>query len=192
MILARYEISPGRVIVELTEREAITDLDRLRRNVASLQRAGVRLAADDVGAGNAGLRLLSQVRFDIMKIDLSLVQDGAQHESSRAVVRSLMDLAARQGAVAIAEGLETAEQLRSLQELGITTGQGYLLGRPGPNVGLATVDIKTLASGTVILGGAMPVSETPPTQPSALTTPPPPPEGRGEAVSGDAFGSSPA
>ena len=130
-ILARYQISPGRVIVELTEREAITDLERLRRNVAALQRAGVRLAADDVGAGNAGLRLLSQVRFDIMKIDLSLVQDGAQHDSSRAVVRSLMDLAARQGAVAIAEGLETAEQLRSLRELGITTGQGYLLGRPG-------------------------------------------------------------
>ena len=103
----------------------------------ALQHAGVRIAADDVGAGNAGLRLLSQLRFDIVKIDLSLVQDGAQHDSSRNVVRSLMDLAARQGAVAIAEGLETAEQLRSLRELGITTGQGYLLGRPGRNLGLA-------------------------------------------------------
>lgn len=153
-ILARYQISPGRVIVELTEREAITDLERVRRNVAALQRAGVRLAADDVGAGNAGLRLLSQVRFDIVKIDLSLVQDGAQHESSRAVVRSLMDLAARQGAVAIAEGLETAEQLRSLRELGITTGQGYLLGRPGANIGLAQVDIEALAGGTLIVENA--------------------------------------
>ena len=150
-ILTRYQISPGRVIVELTEREAITDLERLRRNVAALQHAGVRLAADDVGAGNAGLRLLSQVRFDIVKIDLSLVQEGTQHESSRAVVRSLMDLAARQGAVAIAEGLETAEQLRSLRELGITTGQGYLLGRPGSNISLASVDIETLASGTLIV-----------------------------------------
>ncbi len=150
-ILTRYQLSPGRVIVELTEREAITDLERLRRNVAALQHAGVRLAADDVGAGNAGLRLLSQVRFDIMKIDLSLVQEGTQHDSSRAVVRSLMDLAARQGAVTIAEGIETADQLRSLRELGITTGQGYLLGRPGSNVGLASVDIETLASGTLIV-----------------------------------------
>ncbi len=150
-ILARYQLSPGRVIVELTEREAITDLERLRRNVAALQHAGVRLAADDVGAGNAGLRLLSQVRFDIMKIDLSLVQDGAQHDSSRAVLRSLMDLAERQGAVTIAEGLETAEQLRSLRELGITTGQGYLLGRPGNNLGLGTVDIEALAAGTLIV-----------------------------------------
>ncbi len=150
-ILTRYQLSPGRVIVELTEREAITDLERLRRNVAALQHAGVRLAADDVGAGNAGLRLLSQVRFDIVKIDLSLVQEGTQHDSSRAVVRSLMDLAARQGAVTIAEGLETAEQLRSLRELGITTGQGYLLGRPGSNISLASVDIETLASGTLIV-----------------------------------------
>ena len=53
-MLARYRLSPGRVIVELTEREAITDLERLRRNVAALQHAGVRIAADDVGAGNAG------------------------------------------------------------------------------------------------------------------------------------------
>lgn len=191
-ILARYEISPGRVIVELTEREAITDLDRLRRNVASLQRAGVRLAADDVGAGNAGLRLLSQVRFDIMKIDLSLVQDGAQHDSSRAVVRSLMDLAARQGAVAIAEGLETAEQLRSLRELGITTGQGYLLGRPSPNLGLASVDIEALAAGTIIVGGAQPMPPAAPRQPSALTTPPPPAESAPETAAGDAFESTPA
>jgi diguanylate cyclase (GGDEF)-like protein len=153
-ILARHRVSTGRVIVELTEREAINDLERLRRNVTALQHAGVRLAADDVGAGNAGLRLLSQLRFDIVKIDLSLVQDGAQHDSSRNVVRSLMDLATRQGAVAIAEGLETPEQLRSLRELGVTVGQGYLLGRPGRNLGLSHVDIEALAAGTLILEAA--------------------------------------
>lgn len=153
-ILARYRLSPGRVIVELTEREAITDLERLRHNAAALQHAGVRLAADDVGAGNAGLRLLSQVRFDIVKIDLSLVQEGTQHDSSRNVLRSLTDLAARQGAVAIAEGLETAEQLRSLRELGITTGQGYLLGRPGRNLGLVRIDIEALAAGALIVENA--------------------------------------
>jgi EAL domain-containing protein (putative c-di-GMP-specific phosphodiesterase class I) len=119
--------------------------------VEALQNAGVRIAADDVGAGNAGLRLLSQLRFDIVKIDLSLVQDGAQHDSSRNVVRSLMDLAARQGAVTIAEGLETAEQLRALRELGMTTGQGYLLGRPGLNLGLVSVDIEALSAGALIV-----------------------------------------
>ena len=120
--------------------------------MAALQHAGVRIAADDVGAGNSGLRLLSQIRFDIVKIDLSLVQEGTQHDSSRNVLRSLTDLATRQGALAIAEGLETAEQLCALRELGISTGQGYLLGRPSPNVGLTQVDIEALAAGYVILG----------------------------------------
>ncbi len=135
------ELSPGRVIVELTEREAITDLDRLRRNVAGLQHAGVRIAADDVGAGNAGLRLLSQLRFDIVKIDLSLVQEGAQHDSSRNVLRSLKDLADRQGAVAIAEGLETAEQLRALRELGIADRPGLPAGAARPQRGPGTASI---------------------------------------------------
>ena len=77
VVLARYGIDPGRVVVELTERETVEDGARLQANLAALQRAGIRIAADDVGAGNAGLRLLSQMRFDIVKIDLSLVQEGA-------------------------------------------------------------------------------------------------------------------
>ena len=132
VILARYGIHPGRVVVELTEREKVEDTTRLQANLQALQRAGMRIAADDVGAGNAGLRLLSQFRFDIVKIDLSLVQEGAERDSSRAVLRSLRDLAGRWGASVIAEGLETASQLRMVRELGMTAGQGYLLARPMP------------------------------------------------------------
>ena len=119
------------------------------------------------------------------------VQDGAQHESSRAVLRSLMDLAARQGAVAIAEGLETAEQLRSLRELGITTGQGYLLGRPGNNLGLGVVDIEALAAGTLIVDAAPPKPAAAPNVPSVMTAPPPPPEKGRPVVGDDALESSP-
>ncbi len=137
-----------------------------------------------MGAGNAGLRLLSQVRFDIVKIDLSLVQEGAQHDSSRNVLRSLKDLAARQGAVAIAEGLETAEQLRALRELGITTGQGYLLGRPGRNLGIGTVDIEALAAGALVLGTSAPVRRTP-----VAADAPEAPEG--QPVAGPALASTP-
>ena len=155
-ILARHQLSTGRVIVELTEREAVNDLERLRHNVAGLQRAGVRIAADDVGAGNSGLRLLSQIRFDIVKIDLSLVQEGVQHDTSREVLRSISELAARQGALVIAEGLETAEQLRVLRDLGIGAGQGYLLGRPGPTVCLPRVDVEALVAGYRILQNPQP------------------------------------
>ena len=151
VILGRYGIAPQRVIVELTEREKVEDVSRLQQNLAKLQRSGLRIAADDVGAGNAGLRLLSQFRFDIVKIDLSLVQEGAERDSSRAVLRSLRDLASRWGASVIAEGLETVSQLRSVRELGIAAGQGYLLARPMTSPAMDRVDMATIESGGLVL-----------------------------------------
>ena len=81
-ILRRHGLEPGQVVIELTEREAIEDMARLKGNLERVQAAGMRIAADDVGAGNAGLRLLSEIAFDVVKIDLSLVQRGLLHESS--------------------------------------------------------------------------------------------------------------
>ena len=103
----------------------------------------MRLAADDVGAGNAGLRLLSQLQFDIVKIDLSLVQGGAVRATSQEVVRTLKDLADRWGALVIAEGVETPEQLEFVRSLGIRAGQGYLLGRPSARAGDASPSTST-------------------------------------------------
>jgi diguanylate cyclase (GGDEF)-like protein len=144
-ILKRHNIRPERVVVELTEREAVQNPDRLRTAMQGLQRAGIRIAADDVGAGNAGLRLLSQFKFDVVKIDLSLVQ-GARQDQTMSVLTSLVQMAERWGAQTIAEGVETPTQLRTIRQLGITSGQGYLLGRPGPERDIAWVDLEALES----------------------------------------------
>lgn len=143
-VLHHAGLEPDRVVIELTERETIEEMARLKRNVAACRSAGFRVAADDVGAGNAGLRLLSQIQFDIVKIDLSLVQEGALFETSLAVVGSLQELARRWGAWVIAEGIETPEQLRVVRELEISAGQGYLLGRPGSAEDLRTIDATTV------------------------------------------------
>jgi diguanylate cyclase (GGDEF)-like protein len=143
-LLERYGITPNRVILELTERATVDDLGRLRHNVAAARAAGLRIAADDVGAGNAGLRLLSQMQFDIVKIDLSLVQGGPQQETSLAVLSSLNELAQRWGAWVIAEGVETPEQLELIRNLGISAAQGYLLGRPGQALDVGSVDLDAL------------------------------------------------
>ena len=87
---------PDRIVLELTERESIRDPERLRTVLLGVQDAGVRIAADDVGAGNAGLRLLSQFRFDVVKIDLSLVQRGG-NDSGQSVLRSIVEVAAADG-----------------------------------------------------------------------------------------------
>jgi len=106
------------------------------------------VAADDVGAGNAGLRLLSQFRFDIVKIDLSLVQGGAVHETSLEVLRTLRDLADRWGALVVAEGIETPAQLDVVRSLGIGAGQGYLLGRPTDTPSTDPLDLEGLSRST--------------------------------------------
>ncbi|MEZ0239243.1 MAG: putative bifunctional diguanylate cyclase/phosphodiesterase [Chloroflexota bacterium] len=144
-ILRRHGMNPRRVILELTEREAVSDIDRLRDAARGVREFGVRVAADDVGAGNAGLRLLSQLPFDVIKIDLSLVQ-GARQDQTLSVLTSLVEMAARWGAMTIAEGVETPAQLRIIRKLGISAAQGYLLGRPGVELDLAWVDLETLAN----------------------------------------------
>jgi diguanylate cyclase (GGDEF)-like protein len=153
-LIAAEGLAPNRLIVELTEREHVLDHRTLQRNLMQLQQAGIRIAADDVGAGNAGLRLLSQFQFDIVKLDLSLVQEGARSDSSRAVLRSLRDLAARWNAFVIAEGIETREQLTLVRELGMHAGQGFLLGRPGTNVHLSRLDLADIEAGVMLLQSA--------------------------------------
>jgi diguanylate cyclase (GGDEF)-like protein len=150
-VLGRGGIEATRVIVELTERENVEDVLRLQRSLAALQRVGIRVAADDVGAGNAGLRLLSQFRFDIVKLDLTLVQDGTHRDTSRAVLRSLRELASRWGAYMVAEGLETVSQLRAVREIGVAAGQGYLLSRPMPTPTLPRVDLNMIEAGGVVI-----------------------------------------
>ena len=143
-ILAQAGIEPSRLVIELTEREAIADFDRLGRNLAVFRRTGARIAADDVGAGNAGLQLLSRIEFDVIKIDLSLVQSGAILAPSRAVLRALIEMAARRGAATVAEGIETRIQLETVRDLGIQVGQGFLLGVPSARPLSASIDIRAL------------------------------------------------
>jgi diguanylate cyclase (GGDEF)-like protein len=145
-IFTDHGISLSRVIVELTEREAIEDIDRLRRSLSRCRKAGMRIAADDVGAGNAGLRLLSQIRFDIVKIDLSLVQGGVVRDSSLAVLRSIRDLAESWNAIVIAEGIETPEQLSVVRSLEMSAAQGYFLGMPSTDLDVESLDLDQLLS----------------------------------------------
>jgi EAL domain-containing protein (putative c-di-GMP-specific phosphodiesterase class I) len=131
-ILARHDFSPDRLVIELTEHQPIVDLEQVRHKLDSCRRAGIRWAADDLGAGNAGLRLLSDLRFEVVKVDLGLVQRSAPGAPSSAVVESIVAFASRTGALVIAEGVEHEEQVEQLTQLGVTAAQGYLFSRPGP------------------------------------------------------------
>ena len=87
---------------------------------------------------------LSARGVDIVKVDLSLVQGGILHDPSHGILRALQELAARWNATIIAEGVETGEQLAVIRELGITAGQGYLLGRPARERRVASLNLESL------------------------------------------------
>jgi diguanylate cyclase (GGDEF)-like protein len=157
--LRRHGIAPERVILELTERDPISDLKRLHRNLMHLSEYGFRFAADDLGAGNAGLKLLSELPFDVVKIDLSLVQEAARNTATWAVLRSVRDFAWRQHAIVIGEGVETPEQVQALRQLDIDIGQGYLLGKPLPLSDLGPRDRASLAP-TAVGPDAAPAAPT--------------------------------
>jgi EAL domain-containing protein (putative c-di-GMP-specific phosphodiesterase class I) len=119
------------VVLELTEHEAITDYAVFREAVAALG-LDVRLAVDDAGAGFASLRHVLELRPDIVKIDRSLVGGLEADPARQALVSGFRHLAESVACQLIAEGIETEAELAALRELGITHGQGFLLGRPAP------------------------------------------------------------
>ncbi len=90
----------------------------------------MRLAVDDAGAGFASLRHILRLDPDLIKVDMALTQDIAGDRASRAVTRALASFADEIGAVVVAEGVETAEQVAALRSLGVHYAQGFHLGRP--------------------------------------------------------------
>ena len=146
-ILARHQFPANHLVLELTEREPLTEVDRVRSKLDRCRNAGIGLAADDLGAGNAGLRLLSELQFDILKVDLSLVQRSTPGARSSAVISSVVSYAARSGALVVGEGIERAEEVSQLRALGVVAGQGFLFGRPGslPSASTAGQELRVAA-----------------------------------------------
>jgi EAL domain-containing protein (putative c-di-GMP-specific phosphodiesterase class I)/CheY-like chemotaxis protein len=123
------ELPADRVVVELTEHELITDSHHLGA-LGRIRSAGMRIAVDDVGAGFAGLQRLLTLRPDIIKLDRNIVGTIENDRSRRALTRALAGFADELGIPLVAEGIERWSQMLSLCELGVSLGQGYLLGPP--------------------------------------------------------------
>ncbi|WP_010160668.1 EAL domain-containing protein [Sphingomonas sp. PAMC 26617] len=126
----RVGFDPGRLMFEFTEDERMRDISHLRAIIAAYQAQGFTTAIDDFGAGYAGLGLLTELRPDVLKIDMKLVRGIDRSPAKQAIVRSIVGLAAELCIIPLAEGIETAEELAVIRALGITLCQGYLLGRP--------------------------------------------------------------
>ncbi len=118
------------LVIEITEHDAVSDYARLAARLADYRGRGAKVAIDDAGAGHASMRHVTQLSPDYIKIDRSLIHDIHLDYAKRALVRSMVTLEKDLGAAVVAEGIESTDELRTLRELGVPLGQGYLLARP--------------------------------------------------------------
>jgi EAL domain-containing protein (putative c-di-GMP-specific phosphodiesterase class I) len=126
--LARVDVH--RIVLEVTEQARIDSYERFADALAPLRTRGLRLAVDDLGSGFASLSHLLRLEPDLIKLDRSLTRDIDRHRPTRALAAALTAFAMETGTLVLAEGIETTVQRSLLIALGVSLGQGYLLGKP--------------------------------------------------------------
>jgi EAL domain-containing protein (putative c-di-GMP-specific phosphodiesterase class I) len=120
----------SRVVLEVTEHARFDDHQALLRTLQPLRRRGLKLAIDDAGAGYSGLQRIVELKPDMIKLDISLTRNVDTSPALRALSSALIFFARETGCEVVAEGIETQGELATLRTLGVSKGQGYLLGRP--------------------------------------------------------------
>ncbi|MCX2724581.1 putative bifunctional diguanylate cyclase/phosphodiesterase [Roseibium salinum] len=131
-LLRRYDFSPERLVLEITESLMLEEGQSTRETLEKLRDLKVVLAIDDFGTGYSSMSYLHKFRFDTMKIDRSFVSRIGVDEEADTLVRSLLGLAREMGMQTIGEGVETEQQKAFLVEAGCGFMQGYLFDRPLP------------------------------------------------------------
>jgi diguanylate cyclase (GGDEF)-like protein len=125
-LLAHAGVLPGRLTLEVTETAVIGDITRAVAVLTSLRTIGVHTAIDDFGVGQSSLAQLTRLPVSSLKIDRSFIIRLAEHEVDQGVVRLVRTLADELGLDVVAEGVESEEQARMLESLGVTHAQGWL------------------------------------------------------------------
>ncbi|MGH2673500.1 MAG: EAL domain-containing protein [Actinomycetota bacterium] len=125
-------IDASRVVIEITEHEAVQDYEGLTAALARVRELGTRVAIDDAGAGFASLRHILLIDPEIIKLDVSLARGIDSDPRRKALAAALTSFAGEMEIGVVAEGIETREEHAALRALGVTLGQGYYLGRPAP------------------------------------------------------------
>ena len=125
-------VSFEHLVLEVTERLPLRDIERAKGVIAELQSLGVRIALDDAGTGHGGLAYIQKLGTDIVKIDKMFIDSISSDKGASSIVDLLVELAANLEMGVIAEGVETLEQVEVLREMGVTYAQGYIFAPPLP------------------------------------------------------------
>jgi len=138
-ILARYGLPARRLMLEITETLALSDLQVVDDVLTALREVGVQLSVDDFGTGYSSMSFLRKIAVNEVKVDRSFVAQAPHSQHDRAIVCGTVALAHGLGVPVVGEGVETRSQLRTLRASGCDAAQGFLLGRPMPATELQPV-----------------------------------------------------
>lgn len=128
--LAQYQISPGNLVFEITEKSRIADTDGFRATISHYKSQSFKIAVDDAGAGYSGLNLISDIHPDFIKLDMNLIRGIHKDDLKYALVKGMLELSGIAGIALIAEGIEEYEELSALVNMGVQYGQGYFIQKP--------------------------------------------------------------
>jgi diguanylate cyclase (GGDEF)-like protein len=150
----KHGIPADLVTMEVTESALIEDPNRAQETIRALKEIGLRVSIDDYGTGYSSLAYMQRLQCDELKVDRAFVTHAHKRGKDLAIVRSTVELGHSLGLTVVAEGVETAEAMTVLRELGCDVAQGYCLARPMPPNGLAEW-LRTCGWATARSGGEL-------------------------------------
>jgi len=128
--LQLQRVAPRRLLVELTETSAVSDMGDAARFIAALRSTGCLICLDDFGTGFASFAYLKHLQADVLKIDGMFIRDLPLERDNRVFVRAIIEVAHGMGKLTVAEFVEDAATLEMLREMGVDMVQGYHLDKP--------------------------------------------------------------
>ena len=128
----KYGVDPKLLHLEITESAYPENSKQIISMVDQLRSRGFIIEMDDFGSGYSSLNMLSQLRLDVLKLDMKFIQNETAQNSDRGILRLMVEMAHRMNLSVVAEGVETQQQLSRLQEIGCDYVQGYLFSKPLP------------------------------------------------------------
>lgn len=132
-LMEKYDVAPSEIELEITESVLIDDFTEVTEKLAVLREIGIKISLDDFGTGYSSLSYLKGLPIDTLKIDKSFIDTVVTDENTRIITESIIYMVKKLGYETIAEGVETEEQYRYLNEIDCDNIQGYLLGKPMPS-----------------------------------------------------------
>lgn len=131
-LMDTYSIPPEYLEFELTETTCMENPDKTRTFIDSLHKMGIKVSMDDFGSGYSSLNLLSEIPFDVIKLDKTFLKSDEPEQKERVIISNIINMARELGMKSLCEGVETAFQSDFLKSIGCNIQQGFFFSKPVP------------------------------------------------------------